>query len=347
MSRRQRAAPVAARHRRRAWAFAALCVACLLIPVGYVAGRARPGAAADQPAGGQTLAALRGRPALLFRSLVPGDGFGALAAIPLDEPERERTITQLRCDRVHFAGGRGLCLSNHIAAFWSPPTAQAFDLDLHELASFPVPELPSRARVAPDGQHAAMTHFVRGDSYNDSGFSTRTALLDLAAGSPLGDLEQFAVWREGARFQAPDFNFWGVTFARDGNRFYATLASGGTTYLVEGDLAARSVRTLRENVECPSLSPDNRRIAFKKRVSPEAWRLHVLDLDTMAESPLAEERSVDDQAEWLDDDQVLYGLTEQSPTGTSTNVWVVPVEGEGAPRIFVPLASSPAVVRSG
>ena len=44
-----------------------------------------------------------------------------------------------------------------------------------------------------------------------------------------------------------DFNFWGVTFARDGNRFYATLGTGGKTYLVEGDVAARqAARPARE-----------------------------------------------------------------------------------------------------
>ena len=36
---------------------------------------------------------------------------------------------------------------------------------------------------------------------------------------------------------------------------------------------------LHENVECPSLSPDNRLIAYKRRVGPkpDAWRLYVLE----------------------------------------------------------------------
>ena len=42
----------------------------------------------------------------------------------------------------------------------------------------------------------------------------------------IANLEELAVFRDGARLEAPDFNFWGVTFAADSDRFYATLATG-------------------------------------------------------------------------------------------------------------------------
>ena len=57
----------------------------------------------------------------------------------------------------------------------------------------------------------------------------------------------------------------------------------------------------------------------------------------MRETPLAELRSVDDQAEWLDDDTVLYGL--------DGDVWSVPADGTGEPERFLADADSPAVVR--
>ena len=48
--------------------------------------------------------------------------------------------------------------------------------------------------------------------------------------------------------------------------------------------SVKEARVLRENVECPSLSPDNTRIVFKKRMTDGpggvTWRLHVLDLAT-------------------------------------------------------------------
>jgi hypothetical protein len=64
----------------------------------------------------------------------------------------------------------------------------------------------------------------------------------------------------------------------------------------------------------------------------------VLDLETKREVALAETRSVDDQVEWLDDDRILYGLIQ--------DVWVVRADGSGVPRIYIPNALSPAVVRS-
>ena len=101
---------------------------------------------------------------------------------------------------------------------------------------------------------------------------------------------------------------------------------------------------LRENVECPSLSPDGTKIAFKKASGPSTarkWRFTVLDLRTGVETALPETRSIDDQLAWLDDDHVLYGV----PRGSSgrTDVWVSPLTG-GAPRMLVPDADSPAAV---
>src|SRR5206468_3521914 len=105
-------------------------------------------------------------------------------------------------------------------------------------------------------------------------------------------------------------NFWGVTFARDGKRFYASMGAGGETYLLAGDLVARTLRVLRENVECPSLSPDGKRIVFKKRRERGSWRLHVIDVTTLTEAPLqAEMRSIDDQVDWLDDGHIVYAFT--------------------------------------
>ena len=99
------------------------------------------------------------------------------------------------------------------------------------------------------------------------------------------------------------------------------------------------MRTVHPDVECPSLSPDETRIAYKKRVGAggKRWRLHVLDLETGAETPLAEQRSVDDQVEWLDDEHVLYGLEEQ--------IWTLPADGGGAPASYAPRGDSPTVVR--
>ena len=138
-----------------------------------------------------------------------------------------------------------------------------------------------------------------------------------------------------------------MTFARDSNVFYATLRTAGTTYLVRGDLGLRNLTVLRDNVECPALSPDNRLIAFKKRIGPAdaPWRFYVLDLATLTERPIAAEtRSIDDQLEWLDDTHVLYAAP-RAGRPSNRDVWVAPVDGSGPARIFLPDAESPIVVR--
>ena len=178
-----------------------------------------------------------------------------------------------------------------------------------------------------------------GHSYADDDASTHTAIIDMGSGKKLVDLEDFDVSRDGRVVKAEDRNFWGVTFsAKDSDRFYATMRTGGRTYLIEGSVRDRTAKTLHENVECPSLSPDETRIAYKKRVDASGvfWRFHVLDLETMMETPLAEARAIDDQAEWLDDDTVIYGL--------DASVWAVPAAG-GAPEELLPDALSPAVLR--
>jgi hypothetical protein len=133
-----------------------------------------------------------------------------------------------------------------------------------------------------------------------------------------------------------------VTFAADDRTFYATLATKGRTYLVRGDLRSHTVTTLHTDVECPSLSPDGTRVAFKKRVKglpkDAPWHLYVLDLRTMRETPLAEPRSVDDQAVWRDAYTIVYAL----PGDYGADLYQVPADGTGRARRISPAAVSPA-----
>jgi hypothetical protein len=66
------------------------------------------------------------------------------------------------------------------------------------------------------------------------------------------------------------------------------------------------------------------------------WRLSVLDLATLREHPLSEERSIDDQAEWLDR-HVAYG--------DGGDVWMARADGGGEPERLVRGADSPAAIR--
>jgi WD40-like Beta Propeller Repeat len=291
-------------------------------------------------------ASLEGQSRLVFRSTGLDGNYGRVGLVPLTAPDGPRVMTTLKCDRVYMAAGHGLCLAATCGVI-TTYSAVLFGADFEPVHKLPIEGLPSRARLSPDGRLAALTVFVAGHSYAGGGFSTRTIILDAGSGRRLVELEQLTVLRDGRRWRRADFNYWGVTFARDGDRFYATLASGGRTYLVEGSLRARTARVLRQNVECPSLSPDGTRLAYKWRApgSRVAWRLHVLDLATMADTALAETRSVDDQAEWLDDGHVLYSLPEGSQPTAVTDTWVVPADGGGTPSLLARAAFSPAVQR--
>jgi len=241
---------------------------------------------------------------------------------------------QLACERVYFAAGRGICMG--VAESGVDYVATIFDAKMHPVHTIRLSGFPSRARVSTDGRYGAMTVFVTGDSYlgTSAAFSTRTYIVDMATGEPLDQLERFHVSKDGKPFDAPDFNFWGVTFAKDSNRFYATLGTGDHHYLVEGSVRDRSMRVLRDGVECPSLSPDGTRIAFKSRIGEQTrWRLRVLSLATLQDHGLAEKRSIDDQVEWLDDENLVYS--------DGQNVYAVPANGGGEPQQILKNATSP------
>jgi hypothetical protein len=318
---------------------AATVVAALAIVSGIrsadPAGKASPGAQGVLPA-----ARAKRQPMVVYRvDHGRPNASGQIALAPLGASAGRPTLTPLSCDRVYFAATTGLCLARR-SGFAAGYQAKVFGPDLRVRHTLAVPGVPSRARVSPDGRYGAVTLFVTGHSYATPGsFSTQTTLIDLARGKKIADLEQFVVLRGERRVTALDVNFWGVTFAGDSDRFYATLATGGKTYLIQGSVRAREAHVIHQNVECPSLSPDGTRIAYKKLVGSGSapWRLTVLDLATMRETPLAEMRSVDDQVEWLDDAHMLYGV--------DGSIWRADADGGGQPSRFIGQADSPAVVR--
>jgi hypothetical protein len=347
--------------RRRSWrvlvtaaAPAALAVAAVVLiafrsaagpaPAAEAAAAAAP--AANLPAHGSAVVAFSTPPHLLFRHTHIDDDYGKLGIALLDAPDGPRATAEFSCERVSFAADRGICLSADRGVVNSY-RAILFDKQFKPFATIPLDGSPSRTRVSADGRLGSATVFLSAPgqqhSYAATRFSTKTILIDMIAGRTIADLEQFTASRDGRKFQAADFNYWGVTFAPDRNTFYATLQTAGTAYLVRGDIARRHFTVLRSGVECPSLSPDGRTIVFKKRVDarPDGWRFYALDVATLRERPTAATSFVDDQAEWLDNEHVLYAL----PHLGSADVYVARTDGSERPRLLVHNAQSPIVVR--
>ena len=246
----------------------------------------------------------------------------------------------MACERIYAsAAGAGLCLA--VARNGFSYEGLIFDGDYRRRARFSVPGVPDRARVSEDGRYGAFTTFLSGHTYSAGvrRFSTHTAIVDMRSGDSLLRLEDLRVERDGQPFERADSNFWGVTFA-GGDRFYATLGAGGEHYLLDGRVSTGRARVVRDHVECPSLSPDGSRIAYKRRIgNQDRWRLHVLDLRDGSDVALAERRSIDDQPEWLDDDHVVYS--------DDRSVFAVPADGSGRPHRLIARASSPVALRPG
>ena len=314
---------------------------------------ALPGAAGIQPAAepvpAAALPAAAAGQRVFFRHNGVDSHYGSVAWIDTAKPADVHFVDSLRCEVVHVSGGHGVCLSADRGVF-TTYAATLFDAKTFAVRStFPLKGIPSRARVSVDGTLAGFTVFVSGHGYTSLDFSTQTLLVDFASGAVLADLETYAVTRDGAPLSNPDFNFWGITFTPDAKNFYATLSTGGQHYLIRGDIVARTAAIIHENVECPSLSPDARRVAYKKRLmdgNRVQWQLHVLDLADGRETALSEKRSIDDQLEWLDNRHVLYSVPSAADgSSPSTDVWRVAVDARTPPKLFLRGAYSPATAR--
>jgi hypothetical protein len=336
--------------------FTVLVVVCVAVGGAYVVyargNNPRNGKPTEPLAAGSDAAraAVMAEPHVVFRNTELGSNYGKVEVVPLSAPAGPRFVTPLQCDRVAMGRRVGVCLTTEQGVV-TTYRGEIFDAQFRVVHEFPLPGLPSRVRLSPDGKYAAMTVFVYGDSYAADNFSTRTLFVDTSSGAVLGDLEGFDVTEDGQTVTAISRNYWGVTFAADSNTFYATLAVGAEIHLIQGNLKQRQAHTIADDTECPSLSPDQTRVAYKKRVgggfTAVQWRLHVLDLRTGRDRELAETRNVDDQVEWLDNSTVLYGVPRASSGSGATDTYAVPADGSGAPTLFIRGAWSPAVAPTG
>jgi hypothetical protein len=296
-----------------------------------------PDARTSSAGGGPVTTGLAGAQ-LMVRAVDPNDPFanGRVFVVKAGQ-ERQLSGSPLDCERVDFAGGSGVCMT--IAERGREGETTIFDASLRRLARAPLAGMPLQARVSSDGRLGALTAVANANVEPDDevdGVASETAIVDMRSGRELADLASFRISRGGHAFQPAEPRFSSVTFAKGSDRFFATLRAAGRSYLVEGSIARRTMRVLRDGIEAPSLSPDGRRLACKAQVGEDRWRLAVLDLATMRLRPLTEHRQIEEQVEWLNDDALVYS--------DGFDVYTVAAEGSGSPRLVLRNATSPVAL---
>jgi len=346
-------------HRLRITAFWLFVIACAAGTMGYV--RLRTGSTVAAPAPemllsnpleatvAARLAEVRTAPHVLFLS-TRAASLGQIGVAPVASPASQTLFQSEVCERAYFGRSNGICLVLNRTSMQPRAFVYFLNPQFQTVSQLALAGLPIRARISPDERYAATTVFVTGENYASEDFTTRTTIYDLGTRTAIVDLERFTVERNGAPFRQTDFNFWGVTFRADGNRFLATLGTGGRRLLVEGDLQRRHFRVIAEDVECPSLSPDQHTIVFKRQKARGAgWQLWGMDLASGQSWPVTEDgRQVDDQVEWLDESHVIYGMVaSQGLPEYSLSVWVSDARpGAGMNQsLFLQSAWSPTVIR--
>jgi hypothetical protein len=284
-------------------------------------------------------------PFVMFRTLAPPEGHGRVAVLSLRTRDATRQVAGLSCLRLHYAGGRGLCVLQDTVE--NPPTyaAVVFDASFTPRIRFPLSGVPTRVRVAPNGSRAAITTYGEEERPEGERLATTSVVVDLESGRVLADLREFQL--DGgsllsARGEEPR-DFSSVTFERDSDRFFATLTTSGERFLVAGSVDRRRLSVIRAGVASEALSPDGQRLAIKRLVGERgSWQLGVIDLrDSSTHEVRQGPPSVDDQVEWWDDGHLLY----HDADGETTSIWILPVKGDRGPRVAIRDAYSAAVQR--
>ncbi len=222
-------------------------------PVGYVltcAASARPTPAAPRPRcrSGTDLAAVQKAPHLVFRNTALGDRLRPGGDGAARRPGRARAIIAGRLRPGLRAHVEAVCLvvkrgtGHHVPG---PGARRAVDARAHA----PLPGLPSRARISPDGIAAGHDHVrLRRLVHQPRPVLHPYASCPSWPAAADRDLEQFTLVVDGKMITAADKNIWGVTFADDDTVLrhrrlgQEDLAGAGLAVPAADDRAARGRR---------------------------------------------------------------------------------------------------------
>ena len=289
--------------------------------------------------------------------------------VTIDPKTRKPTTRRplnIQCERISLASQKIAGVPSWAVFCLGAPAAKQFGaspyyrvtdgaLKDQSTGNLPLGMIVSRARIASDAAYASSTAFVSSGGYSAGNLSTEALVIDLKTNKILPQLERWVIRQNGkaVNYKDPankDLNVWGVSFVRgQSNVFYATVQFNKVQYLAKGDVAKQSLEVMKAGIECPSVSPDGKRIAYKHR-DKQRWHSAVLDLTTFKTTVFKDPSSVDDQIEWLDNDTLLYETVTFKPQGPSVDLLARSVSASlanpsAAPTLWLSNAASPAVSR--
>ncbi|QAU34481.1 hypothetical protein [Janthinobacterium sp. 17J80-10] len=270
---------------------------------------------------------------------------------PISKKILERRPTTLACERVHLARQSIFCLGTpQQGSVGAGLTYAVTDFRLETVFSgkMPMGMAVSRARVSPDATHAGSTVFIAGHAYGAASFATQALVIDLRQRRlSMPPLENWNIFQNNVQISSKDMNLWGVSFdPRNPDLFYVTAAIKEKPYLARGSISARRIDLLRPDIECPSVSPDGSKLAFKKRQGKTGWAPAVLDLASGRETVFQESRSIDDQIEWLDNHTLVYELNSPRMMGVKTDLRQIDIrQPQNSSQLWLENAASPAILR--
>jgi len=279
-------------------------------------------------------------PFVMFTTLSPKAAHGRVAIVSQRETDSVRHVTSLSCTRLHYAGGRGLCLTEEPRGRDIAHVAYTFDNQFVRRHRIQLTGVPIRARVAPTGTLGTITVYAEKELPNGERLATETIVVDMATGRLVANLATFDI-RDADALPLGPRDFSSTALAGDADTFFATLITPVEHFVVVGSMAKRQLTVLKRGLAAEALSPDGRHLAAKKRMGERGfWQLMIVDTATGLERPLNHgSRSVDDQVEWFDNEHVIY----HDATDEGTAIWVLSIDGASRPRLLIPDAFSPAV----
>jgi hypothetical protein len=332
---RDRVARLSLFGRRRFALISMAAVACVVLVTAVSGGARAFREAAPAPASPVAMASITASPHLVYRHTGVDVNYNLTKVAALDRADTSAGAG-IRCERVSFGAGRGICLQADRGMFTTykavvfdrtfTPTSAVSVLNcalpfllknatIRSTSAITSGPMPSPGSSRRECVVIGVTPYVRVDE---------RALLACASGPCKGGRLQFL----GCDVHARQQRLLCVARQRRQDLLSRAISRCASSSCWRRTSSARRYRPTTGR-SCSSAASGPRRTR----------RFYVMDLATMNARPLASEtRFVDDQASGS---TTATSSTRSAPSSGTSDVWVAPIDDSAPAKIFMPEASSP------